>query len=365
MSVVPHTAPALSAHSLSPAWVRSVLAAAGVHDADCLASVTALPLGREAGAFGDVIRLQLTYSSSSATAPRSLIVKLPSHLPLNRAQARSFDMYAREAHFYRDIAPALTLRVPACIWSTSDEQSGDAVLVLEDLGSLARAEQLEGVDPDRADLAVQRLAAVHAQWWDSDRLGELGWLQPLGRWSGDRLVDTCRDRWGAFAHMYQDCVPAPTAELGKLLDDLDDALTTLASAPTTLLHGDFRADNIFFDGSSGEPAVAVIDWQLCCRGRGASDVAYLLCQSVRVEDRRHHEMSILRSWHRALLRAGVSGYSFDDAGADYRRGAHLCLAYAVLGSALDRDGRAAAEARAQVQRTVAAVLDLAPLPLAE
>jgi aminoglycoside/choline kinase family phosphotransferase len=337
-----------------------MLAAAGADGADRLASVTALPLSREAGAFGDVIRLQLTYTGSSADALRSLIVKLPSHIASNRAQARSFDMYAREVHFYRDIAPALNMRVPACIWTTSDEKSGDAVLVLEDLASLSRAEQLEGVDADRAELALQRLAAVHAQWWDSDRLGELGWLRPLGGWTDDRLVETCRDRWSAFVHMYRDCLPASTTGLGeRLLTDLDDVVTTLTSAPTTLLHGDFRADNIFFDDSSREQPVAVVDWQLCCRGRGASDVAYLLCQSVRVEDRRRHEMSILRSWHRALLSDGVSNYSLDDAVADYRQGAQLCLAYAVLGSALERGGRAAAEARVQVQRTVTAALDLA------
>ena len=359
MAEVAPIAPLLGMGVLSRAWVRSVLEVAGFEAAKRLEHVRVVALSSEAGAFGDVYRLQLAYAGSARNAPRSLIVKLASHVAANRAQARSFDMYAREARFYRDLAPALTLRVPSCICTGCGEGSADAVLVLEDLGSLPKGDQLTGLDPDRAELAVRQMAGVHAQWWESERLGHLGWLQPLGRWSNNRIADECNQRWPAFARTYRAYLEDGGHGLrARLLADLDDALTSLASRPMTFLHGDFRADNLFFDVASRERPVAVIDWQLCCRGRAAFDVAYLICQSVRVEERRRHEVSILRSWHSSLVGAGVSGYSFDDAVADYRRGAQLCLAYAVLGSALERTGRAAAEARAQVERTVAAALDL-------
>ena len=55
-----------------------------------------------------------------------------------------------------------------------------------------------------------------------------------------------------------------------LLDDL-------ATEPTTMIHGDFRADNLFFepDGS-----VAALDFQLIGTGRGAYDLAYFVTQSL-------------------------------------------------------------------------------------
>ena len=103
----------------------------------------------------------------------------------------------------------------------------------------------------------------------------------------------------------------------------------------------------------------MIDWQLCCSGRAACDVAYLLCQSMSVAARRRHDIEILRAWYDEIRARGVTGYSFHDAVRDYARGVQLCLAYAVVGSALDReDDRALALARALVQRSFAAALDL-------
>jgi thiamine kinase-like enzyme len=357
MSVVAPAAIAESAAGLW--WIEAVLRDACVDEAADLVGVSAQPVGTDVGCFGQVMRLELTYLGRPAAA-RSLILKLPSRVPANRAQARSFGLYTREAHFYRDVAPTLKVRVPACIGTLCDERTGDAALLLEDLSTLSRASQLDGVDPIRAEVALSRLAAAHTQWWESDRLTQLDWLEPLGRWTHDRLLQTCRAQWSSFVQMYRDCIPRAGVHLGaRFVDGLEGTLAQLTSAPTTLLHGDFRADNLFFDDSSAEQPVAIIDWQLCGRGRGAFDVAYLLCQSMRVEDRRRHEMSILRTWHQGLVLDGVNGYSLEDAVDDYRRGAQLCLAYAVLGSALERTGRAAADARVQVERSMAAALDLA------
>ena len=53
-----------------------------------------------------------------------------------------------------------------------------------------------------------------------------------------------------------------------------------------LLHGDFRADNLFFDADG---TVVVIDWQAISQGGGAADVGYFVSQNMSTEDRRAHE----------------------------------------------------------------------------
>ncbi len=41
--------------------------------------------------------------------------------------------------------------------------------------------------------------------------------------------------------------------------------------PNTLVHGDYRADNLFFGGAGqGSPALAAVDWQVSSRGAGLS-----------------------------------------------------------------------------------------------
>ncbi|MEA3055453.1 MAG: hypothetical protein QOD30_885, partial [Actinomycetota bacterium] len=49
--------------------------------------------------------------------------------------------------------------------------------------------------------------------------------------------------------------------------------------PLTLLHGDLRADNLFFTPGPDREVVA-LDWQIAVTGRAAYDVGYLLAQSV-------------------------------------------------------------------------------------
>ena len=46
----------------------------------------------------------------------------------------------------------------------------------------------------------------------------------------------------------------------------------LGQAPTTVCHGEFRADNLMFDDRAGAAAaVAVLDWQISYRGPSITD----------------------------------------------------------------------------------------------
>lgn len=48
-----------------------------------------------------------------------------------------------------------------------------------------------------------------------------------------------------------------------------------ASDETTLIHGDYRIDNLMFDGAGESPkALAIIDWELSTLGHPVSDLAY-------------------------------------------------------------------------------------------
>lgn len=318
------------------------------------------PLDAGVGAFSRLFRLELTYVAPSRDLPASLVLKLPSTTAANRDQALAFDLYRREALFYREVAPTLAVRVPRCYWSSVGSHPAHAALLLEDLQGLCRGDQLSGLSVAQARRAVASAAAMHAQWWEAPQLAELAWLPRLGEWTEGELVRAYRSQWPAFAGTFaKELQPASLDAGARLCDELEALLRELSASPRTLLHGDFRADNLFFGARSRGGGVAVIDWQLCCSGRAASDIAYLLCQSMSVAARRRFDIDILRAWHDEIRVRGVTGYSFHDALRDFARGVQLCMAYAVVGSALDReDDRALALGRVQVHRSFAAALDL-------
>ncbi len=70
--------------------------------------------------------------------------------------------------------------------------------------------------------------------------------------------------------------------------------------PWTVVHGDFRLDNLMFGGER----VAVLDWQTVRLGPAMSDVAYFIGSALQPDDRRSNEESLVREYHAALVAAG-------------------------------------------------------------
>jgi hypothetical protein len=95
----------------------------------------------------------------------------------------------------------------------------------------------------------------------------------------------------------------------------------------TLLHGDARAENFFFNapiaqlrpkfGASveaqpGQTEMRVIDFQLVKEGFGASDLLYFMCSSLTAETRRAHELELFQLYHETMLAEGVTDYTMAD-----------------------------------------------------
>ena len=81
-----------------------------------------------------------------------------------------------------------------------------------------------------------------------------------------------------------------------------------------LLHGDIRADNMFFPGDE----LKVVDFQFAARGCGAADIAYLVSQGLPTEVRRGHDEALVREYLDHLAAHGVTDYAFDEAWRHYR-----------------------------------------------
>ncbi|MEN8184779.1 MAG: phosphotransferase, partial [Myxococcota bacterium] len=141
------------------------------------------------------------------------------------------------------------------------------------------------IDPDPA-----RLSAAHDRWWPE-------FLKRAGH-----------------------VLPEPLEEIGeRLREHLAPILRHLTrTSPRTLVHSDYKLENLIFGGPAGGVPFAVIDWQLMGRGRGVWDVAYFLAQSLHPEARRAVELDLLRTYHHDLVEGGVRGYTFEACLYDFR-----------------------------------------------
>ena len=145
----------LSAPALSPPWLTAVLGRP-VH------SVGVEPM-EGGGVSGDLVRLRLDDGST-------LVAKRPAVDEAVRERQRALGMYAREAHFYRELAPRLSLRTPRCFFASDD------LLVIEDLAPAAAGTFSEGLRDARVDAVIDAFVAMHGEWQGSEELGRLDWL---------------------------------------------------------------------------------------------------------------------------------------------------------------------------------------------
>ena len=173
-------------------------------------------------------------------------------------------------------------------------------LLLEDLAPTRAGDLAAGCSPEQVHATVACVAGMHAAWWNSQALASLDWIPVF-----DQLTTTrhaiCREAWPEFVERYRSHFPDFFNTIGPaLIDGLDTVRHALAQAPPTLLHGDFRPDNVMFSaGGAGAPA-ALVDWQVMLRGPGLMDVAYFLVSATARDTRRALETTccarIRRRW---------------------------------------------------------------------
>jgi thiamine kinase-like enzyme len=345
---------------LTPDWLTAALRAGGAVRSAKVIGCAKEVIGQGVGLMAQLVRCGLEYDHPEPGAPASLIAKMPTQVEGNRAIADLFNFYRSETGFYREIAPGTRVKTPTLYYANFEPQTTNFVILMEEVSAGTPGDQVNGCDQRQAEAAVRALAKLHAAWWGHPRLEALGWLP----WNNDAIraqaaQGAYMQAWGPFVQYFGAQVPREILDLGeRFAPRVIDVLDKLAGHPWTLLHGDFRLDNLFFAGGS-EPSVTVIDWQIVSRGRGAFDLAYFVTGSVSPADRRAWEPDLLHLYHALLAEGGVEGYSFAQLTEDYRRSVLFTLLYAViiLGRLDMANERGMAVFQATLERTVSAILD--------
>jgi aminoglycoside/choline kinase family phosphotransferase len=152
---------------------------------------------------------------------------------------------------------------------------------------------------------------------------------------------------------YTDPLPEGSLELARRVDAVyPDIMHRCAVGPHTIVHGDARLDNFFFDRVGN--GFAVIDWQLSLRARGTYDIVYLLATSMSVENQNAHGLDLVHRYHRALAANGVTWEISDFLNACAEQAAQLLAGPLSLIGTFDfadaGDGRAALLVREWVPR---------------
>lgn len=347
--------------ALSPEWLTAALQGGGAADAR-VASFEYEPIAAGVGFLGKLGRLHLRYAGGGEGLPRTLVVKQPTQDARSRQLAIMFRFYEREVCFYREVGSDAGIRVPAMHFGASDPKTGDFVMLLEDLAPARVGDQLIGCSAEDARSAIGALGRCHAVWWRNPRLEALAWLPATNDPVNQFAQLAYQQCWEPFVQFVGERMTPALRRTGEgLATNVIRMLDGFVERPNTLVHGDYRADNLFFGGTGqGPPTFAAVDWQVSSRGAGAFDLAYFLSGNVGTGVRRSIEMDLLRHYTDVLRENGVRDYGPGQCLEDYRFGVLFCLLYSVIviGTLDPANERGVALFYANFERVAAAIADL-------
>ncbi len=305
------------------AWLTAALRETGVLREAEVAGARWEQVGEERGFTGRLARFHLCYHQEAGAeqAPATLIAKFPTapqDVPSTYRAAQQqtlaarqhyYERCAREVRFYQAIAPLSDVPTPYLYYGAADEASRRVVLLLQDVRAARGGDVLAGCSPDEVALILRAIAPLHARWWAHPRLKDFTWLP---RWIGNPHArqERYNRQVGLFLERFGQRLPSFVYEvIDRLRTGYAWVLTSLAEAPTTLIHADLHLDNTLFLPPGADSPVTVLDWQSICLGAGAVDVVQLVFGSLVVEQRRAAADDLLGLYHALLVAHGVSDYS--------------------------------------------------------
>lgn len=311
----------VSPDEVTASWLSDVLRT-GVD------AVDVSPIGT--GQTGATYRVAVRYGSD-AGLPGSFVVKLPAQDEAVRDRVAL--SYRSEHAFYTEVADTVAVPLARCYHCAIADEGAQFVLLLADMAPAEQGDQILGCTPAQAQLAVTALAGLHGP-----RFNDPAWLSFTGTVMPKPDEATARglgDITGVAAQ-------TTLEKLGPRMDPADRATVSesaaligdwLWNAPPrfSLLHGDYRLDNLLFDPN--HTRVTVVDWQTLAVGLPARDLAYFIATSLPADERAAHERDLVAAYHRALTGYGVSGYDVETCWQDYRLGMLQVPLISTLGHA--------------------------------
>lgn len=330
---------------LTPEWLTATLREEGVLNEARVTRVQQEILGQGEGFIGTIVRLHLTLDRAEPAVPATMIAKLPISIAQNRTLGELSGTYEREIRFYQALAQDVGIRTPHCYYAAMDPSPAAGrelqivkflerlplwicrllmsfffwisrhsarryILLLEDLAPARLGDQVAGCSEGEAECAVRALARMHARQWQNPALENLHWVAPIDTLSRFFHVMFLRAH-GSFLEKFGAAFSPALPELAAWLETHALSLVQLlGTLPRTLLHGDYRLDNLFFSEGREGPEVIALDWQVASLGPGELDLAYFITGNVAQEEAARCERNLVRAYYEEIRASGVGHHDW-------------------------------------------------------
>lgn len=284
------------------------------------------------GQMADSLRVQMQHTGNHC-APPTVIAKIPRANAASRAASRLTRCYEVETGFYSEIRSAIDARIPDCYHVEYSAHDDEFLLLLEDMAPAKQGDQLGGCTVDDAMLAAIEMAKLHGSMWGSPVLKNREWLN---RNSADSVGITSQLLQGvypAFCQRFEGRLSEDVVQVGQQFVDKFPAYVVAQPGADTVVHRDFRLDNLLFGQWEGKRGVAILDWQTASSGAAVSDLSYFVGSALLPEMRQGFEREVVNEYVAVMNAYGIN-LSKEEAWRQYRLFSFGGFVMAVVASML-------------------------------
>jgi HAD superfamily hydrolase (TIGR01509 family) len=264
------------------------------------------------GFIADVIGFKVVKDGQTS----DYVVKFENENPNSLSDmANRLQLYQREYYLYENLSTVLPLKIPKYISVLKDENGYKKGIVLENMLVRNGFKLNLNLNTENIDISlkiIDAMARMHAKFWDKNIKAKYPDLKttddpifrPFLQEFIDSRMETFKEKWKNTLSV-QDM-----AAYESMKTQFSNVQHRLSDKNTTLLHGDIKSPNIFYDRKNGDEPY-FLDWQHCCIGKGVQDLAFFIIESF---DMLHMKLlfPIFKNYYyKKLIEYGVLNYSFD------------------------------------------------------
>ena len=321
MSAIP-TCP----EQLTTEWLTDALSTAGFLDGGRVTAASHKIIGT--GKMGDNARYTLEYEGETSAAPATLIAKFPAADEQARSMAGAQGAYYNEVMFYRHLAPGTSMRTPEIFATEVSEDRTEFLILMEDMAPAEPGSQLVGESQAHTDLALRQAAKLAASYYGNEEIGNLDYVVAAARTDGGAFGQALMiEYWPQFLERFSHGLSGECIAFGERYAHNHAHFVCRYQGPKTLVHGDFRSENLLFNGD----ILTTVDWQTLGESSPLADVAYFLGGSIETDKRREWEKALIERYSNYLDEEGVT-LAVSDCWEQYREYAMHGLMTTVLGA---------------------------------
>jgi beta-phosphoglucomutase-like phosphatase (HAD superfamily)/molybdopterin-guanine dinucleotide biosynthesis protein A len=244
------------------------------------------------------------------------ILKIENTTPNSLSQmANQLQLYEREYYFYDAVSKYMkNIRIPRFIGLVKDNNYKTIGLLLENLfatGNMVPNLNLNVQSIDASLKIIDKMANMHSQFWNKP----LKTVFPQLKTALDPCFypfcnDYINNKWPTFVNKWNKVLTPEQLHIGEHIKyNFANIQRRLSQNNNTLLHGDIKSPNIFYDVDNGlEPIF--LDWQHCSIGKGVQDLAFFIVESFDM-NRLDTLLPLFKNYYYCkLLEYGVKNYEY-------------------------------------------------------